>query len=630
MATETSKMIYPDIKMEVEVADPVEPEVKCSSFFANHWKGLVVFLMPIICLPVMLNNEGLAYRCMYVLLIMAVFWVTEALPLYVTSMIPIIAFPTLGIMDSEATCMTYFKDTLVMFMGGIMVALAVEYSGLHKRLALRVIQMVGCSPRRLHFGLIMVTMFISMWISNAACTAMMCPIIQAVLEELQAQGVCKIYHEPEYQMVGGTNKKKNEDELPYPTKVTQCYYLGIAYASSLGGCGTIIGTATNLTFKGLYDVAFTNATEKLDFPTFMFYSVPSMLVYTLLTYVFLQWHFMGLWRPKSKEAQEVQVGNDNAHVAKKVIDQRYQELGPISMHEIQVMILFIIMVIMYFTRQPGIFKGWADYFNAKVIKNSMPTIFVVIMCFVLPANYAFVRYCLANGTPPKGPTPSLITWKFIQTRVPWGLIFLLGGGFALAAGSKASGMASLIGQSMSGLKVLPHSLLLLVVILVAVFMTAFSSNVAVANILIPVLNEMSLALKIHPLYLVFPAGLACSMAFHLPVSTPPNALVAGYAHIRSKDMAIAGIGPTIITIIVLFVFCQTWAFVVYPNLDTFPEWAQEAAAAAANLTAQLKANAANNTQIAANITQVAANVAQPFINSTVQTLANLAANATTI
>ncbi|XP_017107708.2 protein I'm not dead yet isoform X1 [Drosophila bipectinata] len=580
MATETTKMILrppTDIKMEIEIgSEPPPPPKKLSNFIANHWKGLVVFLVPLLCLPIMLLNNIPEYRCMYLLLVMAIFWVTEALPLYITSMIPIVAFPVMGIMDSNKTCSLYFRDTLVMFMGGIMVALAVEYCNLHKRLALRVIQIVGCSPRRLHFGLIMVTMFLSMWISNAACTAMMCPIIQAVLEELQAQGVCKINHEPQYQIVGGA-KKNNEDEPPYPTKITLCYYLGIAYASSLGGCGTIIGTATNLTFKGLYDTRFPNATEQMDFPTFMFYSVPSMLVYTVLTFVFLQWHFMGLWRPKSKEAQEVQRGNEGADVAKKVIDQRYKELGPMSIHEIQVMILFIIMVIMYFTRKPGIFSGWADLLSAKVVGNSMPTIFVVIMCFVLPANYAFLRYCCGKGPVPTSTTPSLITWKFIQTKVPWGLVFLLGGGFALAEGSKVSGMAKLIGSALIGLKVLPNAVLLLVVILVAVFLTAFSSNVAIANIIVPVLAEMALAIEIHPLYLILPAGLACSMAFHLPVSTPPNALVAGYANIRTKDMAIAGIGPTIITIVILFIFCQTWGLVVYPNLNTFPDWARAAA-----------------------------------------------------
>lgn len=271
-----------------------------------------------------------------------------------------------------------------------------------------------------------------------------------------------------------------------------CYYLGIAYASSMGGCGTVIGTATNLAFKSLYENRFPNSIEKLDFPTFMAYSVPSMLVYTGLMFLWLQYHFMGLFRPNSKEAEEVRLGQQGASVAKKVIDQRYKELGPMTAHEIQVLILFILMIVLYFTRSPGIFSGWADAMNVVKIKNSMPTLLVVVMCFILPANYAFMRYCCnPKKLPlPTAPTPSLITWKFIQSRVPWGLIFLLGGGFALAEGSKQSKMAEIIGSALTGLKVLPNVVLLLVIILVAVFLTAFSSNVAVVNIMAPILFEM--------------------------------------------------------------------------------------------------------------------------------------------
>lgn len=541
-----------------------------SLFFSYHWKGVTVFLTPLIFLPVLLINNIPEYRCMYIMLIMAIYWVTEALPLPVTSMIPIIAFPIAGIMSSEDTCRLYFKDTLVMFLGGIMIALAIEYCNLHKRLALRVIQIVGCSPRRLHFGLIIVTMFLSMWINNAACTAMMCPIIQAVLEELQAQGLCRMYRDD---AVGEDGKTNSSEEPPYPSKITICFYMGTAYAASMGGCGTLIGTATNLTFKGIYESRFPKSTDNLDFPTFMFYSVPSMLVYTILMYLYLQWLYMGLWRPKSKEAQEANIGKNGADVAKRVIDERYKELGPISCHEISVLILFITMIVLYFTRKPGIFLGWGNWLNSKEIKNSTPTMLIVVLCFVLPANWVFFRFCSKKYSAERT-TNSLLSWKFIQQKVPWGLIFLLGGGFALAEGSQKSGMASLIGNALSGLKGLPTPLILLIVIIVAETLTEFSSNVAICNIILPVLAEMSVAIEVHPLYLILPAGLACSMAFHLPVSTPPNALVAGYANIRTKDMAIAGIGPTFLSIIVLFLFCQTWGLVVYPDLTSFPDWAR--------------------------------------------------------
>ncbi|XP_055376880.1 protein I'm not dead yet [Condylostylus longicornis] len=538
---------------------------RIGKFFQYHWKGVVVLLLPILFSPLLFIETQYVkeYRCLYILLVMSFFWLTEVLPLPVTSMIPIVAFPVAGIMSSEATCALYFKDTLVMFIGGIMMALAVEHCNLHKRLALRVIQIVGCSPRRLHFGLVIVTMFISLWINNAAATAMMCPIIQAVLEQLEAQGMCKLHRD---------DVKKSDDEPPYPSKITMCFYMGTAYAATMGGCGTIIGTATNLTFKGIYDGKFPNAKDSIDFATFMFYSVPPMLIYTFLMYLYMQWAYMGLFRPNSKEAKEVNLGDAGAQVARKVIDEKYEQLGPMSCHEFSVMIAFILMILLYFTRHPGIFTGWDSLFESE-IKNASPTLLVVILCFILPANYAFLKWCSKSTDVPNKTINSLHSWKFIQQKVPWGLIFLLGGGFALAKGTEVSKLDKLLGQGLKGLKGLHPLVLLLVVILFAEFATEFSSNVAMCNIIVPVLIEMCLAIEIHPLYLVLPAGLACSMAFHLPVATPPNAIVASFANIRTKDMIICGIGPSLITIVVLFISCQTWGLVIYPNLmDGLPDW----------------------------------------------------------
>jgi len=545
-------------------------------FMRIYWRALFVVLYPLALLPVFLCNNIAALRCLYVVLLMAGFWVTEVLPLPVTALIPMVLFPLMGILDSDRTSLCYLKETNMMFVGGLIIAIAVEYCNLHKRVALFVILLVGCSPRKLNFGLVAVAMFVSMWISNTAAIAMMCPIMEATLKELESQGIGDVYEKEEIENgEAGESKVEQTATNPdqrRPTKNTICYFLSAAYASSIGGLGCIVGSGTNLTFKGIYETRFPDSPEGIDFSKWMMLNVPIMLITMGLTWVYLQVLFMGLFRPGSEDAKRIRVGKQGEIVARKLIRQRMTEMGPMTFHEIAVGLCFILSVFLWFFRKPQFIPGWAELITEHKVKDATAALIVVMLLFTIPAKPDFIHIFSKDKTKrPTAPSQALITWKVVQSKLPWGLIFLLGGGFALAEGSKESGMSELIAEHLKGIVELPKFAVLVIACLIASILTEFSSNVAVANVLLPVLAEMSKVAKWHPLYLMMPAALACSHAYCLPVATPPNAIAAAPCNIPTREMVKAGLGVSIISLAVLFIIFPYLGESIY-GLETFPDW----------------------------------------------------------
>ncbi|XP_068207345.1 Na(+)/citrate cotransporter-like isoform X4 [Palaemon carinicauda] len=543
---------------------------------------------------------------------MAIYWMTEALPLAVTALIPVFAFPLLGILSTGECCLVYMKETNMMFLGGLTVAIAVEHCNLHKRIALFVILHVGQSPRRLMAGFMLTTMFLSMWISNTASTAMMVPIVDAILVELYAtrnkkqeenataidMNASSSQNQLElaptgkngvgdgHNIIERNNHETEKDDTVTDAEVDaaneeifrqrhimrRALLLGIAYSANVGGTGVVTGTSPNLVLMAVLQDSFSEPTG-LNFATWMAFNVPGMIICVILAWVWLQVLFMGLFRKKSPIQQSTP---ERTAAVKRLINQKYKELGPVTHHEATVLTLFIILVLLWLFRAPEFVPGWASWFKESFegieVDDATPAMLIVTLLFILPARLNF--WCFRNPKDPEAPTPSpaCMSWQVVQEKIPWGVVLLLGGGFAMAEGANKSGLSAWLGEQLVAFNVMPKEAIVFVVSLMTAMLTEVASNTATASILLPVLKEMALNINVNPLYLMLPAAVCCSYAFMLPVATPPNAIVFSAANMKSADMMKAGFLMNIICVVVITVMINTLGVALF-DLQHMPPWA---------------------------------------------------------
>ncbi|XP_068207339.1 Na(+)/citrate cotransporter-like isoform X3 [Palaemon carinicauda] len=582
------------------------------SWVRPFWRTILIVLAPILLSPIPLAMNHAAARCGYVILIMAIYWMTEALPLAVTALIPVFAFPLLGILSTGECCLVYMKETNMMFLGGLTVAIAVEHCNLHKRIALFVILHVGQSPRRLMAGFMLTTMFLSMWISNTASTAMMVPIVDAILVELYAtrnkkqeenataidMNASSSQNQLElaptgkngvgdgHNIIERNNHETEKDDTVTDAEVDaaneeifrqrhimrRALLLGIAYSANVGGTGVVTGTSPNLVLMAVLQDSFSEPTG-LNFATWMAFNVPGMIICVILAWVWLQVLFMGLFRKKSPIQQSTP---ERTAAVKRLINQKYKELGPVTHHEATVLTLFIILVLLWLFRAPEFVPGWASWFKESFegieVDDATPAMLIVTLLFILPARLNF--WCFRNPKDPEAPTPSpaCMSWQVVQEKIPWGVVLLLGGGFAMAEGANKSGLSAWLGEQLVAFNVMPKEAIVFVVSLMTAMLTEVASNTATASILLPVLKEMALNINVNPLYLMLPAAVCCSYAFMLPVATPPNAIVFSAANMKSADMMKAGFLMNIICVVVITVMINTLGVALF-DLQHMPPWA---------------------------------------------------------
>jgi len=573
-----------------------------------------IILPPILLLPIPLVFQDSVSACGYTILLMAIYWISEAVPLAVTAFLPLIIFPVSGIMSAEAVSSVYFKDTTFLFIGGLLVAISVETSGLHKRIALRVLLFVGPKPHCLMFGFMFTTFFLSMWISNTATTAMMLPIVEAVFKELQSSNADdddseklqesetsstikmqitsfndnEAYESDKEEQKGNdlkevsveiTDTKKSGEQKLRLNEFVKGISISIPYSSSIGGTVTLTGTAPNLVLAGQFETLFPDSDVALSFGNWIAYNIAGASVLLVLAYIWLSVFYLGLG--SFKNACLCSGENPEDKRVTKIVKREYKKLGSIRWGEMTVFCMFILVVLLWFFREPGFMPGYAIIFpEPEYVKDGTVAMTVAFFLFILPGSKPeFLKSKqeikdseIESKRNLAKPVPAVLTWNTVQHKFPWDILFLIAGGFALAEGSEVSGFSKWMGDQLTFLDgIEPWAICLVVTLIVCIF-TECSSNTATASLFVPILAELAKNLCVHPLYLMLPPVLASSLAFMLPVATPPNAIAFSFGHLKVIDLVKAGWLMNLLGVGVISLFINTYG-ISFWGLDEFPAWA---------------------------------------------------------
>ncbi|VUZ41217.1 unnamed protein product [Hymenolepis diminuta] len=552
------------------------------SLLAN-WKLIFTLIYPILLCPILIKCPGSEGKGAYTLLLMAGYWITECISIYITAMLPLLMGPLMGIMASKTLCSAYMKDAIMLFIHGAFLALAAEHRNIHRRIGNAVIRIMGGDPRLLLLGLMLPTWFLSMWMSNAAATIMMLTIVDALLGKLESLKPSKFDVEEgialrndEEWNTGDSNESvttKTPTDTEDLDKLACAFSLGVAYASSCGGMGTVIGTPTNVVLFGLVASRYGSGTG-LNFGSWAAYGAPLSLIMVIATWVILGMFFIG---PKKFFQCR---GHDKAREAAihQILEDEKRTLGPISWAEGSAMGILLLVIVLWVTRKPGV-DGWSVLTVSKVenkktveyVTDSQPAVLGTILLCVWPAINPFRRRRADETT--ANPLETVLPWKVASSKCPWTVLFLIGGGFALSDICSYSGLSKTVSTYMLGLKSLPVFALILVFSLLSMIMTTFVANAATANVLLPIMFELSENLNIHPYYLGLPVTIAASMAFMLPAGTPANAIVYSKGRVNINQMMLVGALIAVAGVCIVTLCTVSYAIPIF-GLNQFPAWAQ--------------------------------------------------------
>lgn len=433
-----------------------------------------------------------AFDMLSITLWMAIWWVSEVIPIGVTALLPIILFPLTGAVDISTTTASFGHKYIFLYMGGFILAIAIEKWNLHKRIALHIIKIIGTDVSKIILGFMVATAFLSMWISNTATSVMMLPIGMSIVSQLKDNPLTE----------------KNENII-----FGKSLMLAIAYSASIGGVATLIGTPPNLVLAGYIEEVYN---IEISFANWIKFGLPISIILLVVAWYYLT-RFAFTFKQKKFPGGKAE------------IDRLLKDLGPMKMEEKIVLSVFVLTAFCWITR---------SFLLQQLVPGIDDTIIAIIagiLLFILPSRN--------KGEP-------IINWKE-AVKIPWGIILLFGGGMALASGFEVTGLAVWLGSQVQLLEGLTLFVLLLVVITSVNFITEVTSNLATTAMLLPILAPVAISLELNPYMLMVATTVAASCAFMLPVATPPNAVVFGSGYLKISDMIKTGFWMNLISIIIL-------------------------------------------------------------------------------
>ena len=464
--------------------------------FNKNILGLILGPLLFLAIMIFVDAEGLSFEAKCILAStawMAVWWVTECVPISVTALLPIVLFPLTGGMDLATTTAAYGHKLVFLFVGGFLIALAIEKWHLHKRLALNIIRVTGSNKSRVILGFMLATAFLSMWISNTATSIMILPVGLAIISQLKDD----------------PKTIENENEV-----FGKSLMIAIAYSASIGGMATLIGTPPNMVLAGVVEESYG---IKLNMFDWMKFGVPLSSFLLIICWLYL-----------TKIAFKFK--NEEFSAGKEEILRQINKLGRFSNEEIKVLIVFTLTAL-----------GW-------IFRGSIETIFPMIDDTIIAIFFAVTLFIIPTKN--HKTNSKLLVWND-TVKLPWGILILFGGGMAIASAFGKSGLALWIADLLQNLNDVSLFLIILIIVTSINLLTEVTSNMATTAMLLPVLVTIALAIEVHPYFLLISATLAASCAFMLPISTPPNAVVFGSGFLKIEDMFKKGIWMNLISIITI-------------------------------------------------------------------------------